>query len=132
MMITYSAERKVSVEEYKKVLEASGIKRPTGDEERLKNMLCHANFILSAWEGDEPVGILRAMTDFCYVCYLADLAVDKKYQSQGIGKQLVHTAREMLGDQVAIVLLSAPGAMKYYPKIGLKKAENAFIIARER
>ena len=39
-------------------------------------------------------------------------------------------SRRILGEKVAIILLSAPSAMGYYPKIGLNKAENAFIIPR--
>ena len=39
-------------------------------------------------------------------------------------------SRKILGEKVAIILLSAPSAMGYYPKIGLNKAGNAFIIPR--
>ena len=40
-------------------------------------------------------------------------------------------SRRILGEKVAIILLSAPSALGYYAKIGLNKAENAFIIPRE-
>lgn len=130
-MIEYLYEKKIDVSDYQRVLISSGIRRPTTDLERLENMLNHANFILSAWDGSKLVGILRGMTDFSYACYLSDLAIDKEYQREGIGKKLIEMSRHILGDEVAIVLLSAPSAMEYYPKIGFKKAENAFIIPRE-
>ena len=93
-------------------------------------MLNNSNFVLTAWDNDKLVGILRGMTDFSYACYLSDLAIDKEYQKQGIGKNLISMSRKILGGKVAIILLSAPSAMGYYPKIGLNKAENAFIIPR--
>ena len=93
-------------------------------------MLNNSNFVLTAWDNDKLVGILRGMTDFSYACYLSDLAIDKEYQKQGIGKKLISMSRKILGEKVAIILLSAPSAMGYYPKIGLNKAGNAFIIPR--
>jgi len=33
---------------------------------------------------------------------------------------------------VALILLSAPEAMEYYPKVGFEKVENGFIIKRIR
>ena len=129
-MIEYFSNKKVTVEEYKQVLIKSGIRRPTSDLKRLELMLNNSNFVLTAWDNDKLVGILRGMTDFSYACYLSDLAIDKEYQKQGIGKTLISMSRKILGEKVAIILLSAPSAMGYYPKIGLNKAENTFIIPR--
>jgi len=44
-------------------------------------MIKNSNLVVSAWDGDNLVGIARSMTDFHYACYLSDLAVDKKYQA---------------------------------------------------
>ena len=65
-------------------------------------------------------------------CYLADLAVIDTYQGQGVGRAMVDHIQAEIGDQVSLILLSAPGAMTYYPRIGFDKLENAFIIARKR
>ncbi len=42
----------------------------------MAEMLNRANLVLTAWDGERMVGIARTLTDFCYVAYLADLAVD--------------------------------------------------------
>jgi len=60
------------------------------------------------------------------------LAVDKAYQRQGIGDALLAQVRQAIGPEVSLILLSAPGAMGYYPKVGFTAANNAFIIQRER
>jgi hypothetical protein len=39
---------------------------------------------------------------------------------------------EGLSPEISLILLSAPAAMGYYPKVGFTAADNAFIIQRER
>lgn len=93
-------------------------------------MLEGANLIVSAWHEDKLIGLCRALTDYCYCCYLSDLAVDRAYQRQGIGTKLISQVREATGDEVSLVLLSAPGAMDYYKQIGFTLADNAFVKKR--
>ncbi|HEY1053829.1 MAG TPA: GNAT family N-acetyltransferase, partial [Emticicia sp.] len=67
-----------------------------------------------------------------WCCYLADLAVRSDYKTSGIGKKLVQLTKEKAGEQSMVLLLSVPTAMEYYPKIGMEKVENGFIIFREK
>ena len=113
-----------------RVLQDSGIVRPTHDVARIEKMFAHANLVVTAWEGETLVGVCRALTDFSYCCYLSDLAVNKSHQGQGIGQQLIEQVKHKIGDQVALILLSAASAMSYYPGIGFDKIENGFIIKR--
>lgn len=113
------------------VYNSSGINRPTADVVRMKQMYAHANLIVSAWVGITLVGISRSLTDYCYACYLSDLAVKKEYQKYGIGRRLIELTQCEIGAQTALILLAAPGAMEYYPKVGFEKVENGFIIKRK-
>ena len=114
-----------------RVLQDSGIVRPTHDVARIEKMFAHANLVVTAWEGETLVGVCRALTDFSYCCYLSDLAVNKSHQGQGIGQQLIEQVKHKIGDKVALILLSAASAMSYYPGIGFDKIENGFIIKRK-
>lgn len=69
--------------------------------------------------------------DFSYCCYLSDLAVDKSYQKEGIGKTLLLLLKERIGEEVALILLAAPDAMSYYPHVGFENIDNGFRIARK-
>jgi len=60
------------------------------------------------------------------------LAVDRAFQQRGIGRELIGRVQSAVGDEVSIVLLSAPGAMSYYPSAGFARADNAFVIRRAR
>jgi N-acetylglutamate synthase-like GNAT family acetyltransferase len=128
--IVFTTDLRPKISDIIDVYRSSGISRPVDDFCRIAAMYAHANLIVTAWDGGTLVGVARSLTDFCYCCYLSDLAVRKEYQASGIGRELIACIREKIGDLTALILLSAPDAMDYYPKIGFEKADNAFIIRR--
>lgn len=130
--IEYRLNAPVTGEEVADVFVRSGINRPTDDIDRIQKMLDQANLTITAWHGQKLIGIARSLTDFCYCCYLSDLAVDTEYQRGGVGKELIQQTQRQLSEQVSLILLSAPTAMSYYPKVGFDKVENAWIIRRKR
>lgn len=130
MAIEYRVNAELTPEELAGVFARSGINRPVGDTERLRKMIAHANLSVTAWDGEALVGAARALTDFCWCCYLSDLAVDKAYQQQGIGRALIARVRAEAGEEANFLLLSAPGAMGYYPKIGMEAVSNGWMWKR--
>ena len=107
-------------------------RRPVDDPARIRAMLDAYTLHVTAWEGERLLGVSTAWTDFAYSCYLADLAVDAACQGSGIGRRLVELTREIAGPLTTLVLLSAPAAMGFYPRIGMDNATNCFVIRRER
>lgn len=131
MKIVYKTDTLPQVQQVSELFRSSGIKRPYDDLERLQRMLEHADITITAWDGNQLVGLARAITDFSYCCYLSDLAVQKEYQQNGIGRNLIRHLRDLLGDEVSLLLLSAPSAIDYYPKLDFERTEKAFIIPRQ-
>lgn len=131
MSISYALSKDIPVEAIISLLDSSGINRPTSDPHRIEAMFRASDLTISAWDGDLLIGIARSLTDFCYCCYLSDLAVRKEYQSAGIGKALVALTREKIGPQTMLLLLAAPSAVDYYPKLGMEKMDRAYIYPRE-
>lgn len=132
MVITYRTNAALEAHQLSELFKTSGIKRPVEDLNRIKKMIDNSNLVVTAWDGDRLVGIARALSDYSYCCYLSDLAVDKEYQKQGIGHELVDEVRKLAGEESNLLLISAPEAMEYYPKIGFDKCGNAFIIHRKK
>jgi GNAT superfamily N-acetyltransferase len=130
MEIEYQINIPLSSKQVSEVFISSGIKRPVNDLNRIQRMIDNADINISAWDGERLVGIARAITDFAYCCYLSDLAVHLDYQKTGIGTELVKQLREHLGEEVSLILFSAPTAMEYYPLIGFEKSVRAFFIPR--
>jgi len=132
MELTYRIDITPDTDQIIDVYNSSGINRPTVDKERIKKMYDNSNLIVTAWDNEKLVGISRSLTDYCYCCYLSDLAVRKDYQKSGIGKKLIEITKNEIGEQTALILLSAPIAMDYYPKVGFQKIDNAYLIKRNK
>jgi predicted N-acetyltransferase YhbS len=132
MEILYEFVQAIDASEVADVFKKSGINRPVDDLDRIQRMIDHADIIVTARKNGQLVGIARAITDYSYCCYLSDLAVDTEIQRAGIGKELVRLLQEKLGNEVTLMLIAAPTAVEYYPRIGFEKLDKAFWIRRKR
>jgi ribosomal protein S18 acetylase RimI-like enzyme len=128
--ILYQHSRPITEQEFIDLLKRSNLaeRRPIDDPDSLKAMLKHADLLCTAWDGPKLVGVARSVTDFEYCCYLSDLAVDVQYQRIGIGKNLLRLTQSKLGDKAKIILLAAPDAETYYPRIGFEAHKSAWIL----
>lgn len=127
--VTYQTEPSLMADEFIDLLVRSTLaeRRPVDDRERIEAMLRNADLIMTARCGGRLVGVARAITDFAYCCYLSDLAVDEACQRQGIGKELMRRVAEAAGPGTKLILLAAPKAVDYYPKIGMVRHESCWV-----
>jgi predicted N-acetyltransferase YhbS len=132
--IRYEHARSISAAEFIDLLNRSTLaeRRPVDDPQCIEAMLKHANLICTAWDGEKLVGVARSVTDFEYCCYLSDLAVDAACQKQGIGRELVRLTKSRLGSRANIILLAAPKAEGYYPRIGFAAHRSAWILSANK
>ena len=107
-----------------------GERRPVDDKGRMGEMLRNANLMIAAWEGGLLVGIARSLSDFAYCTYVSDLAVRVSHQRHGIGRELIRLTRQA-GGRATIILLAAPKAVDYYPRIGFTRHSSAWILGAE-
>lgn len=125
--IEYRRNAPLDIDQARELYLAStlGERRPIDDRSRFEAMLRHANLVITAWDGDLLVGIARSLTDFAHSTYLADLAVRVSHQHRGIGRELVRLT-EVHGGPAMIVLIAAPKAQAYYPKLGFQAEPRAW------
>jgi ribosomal protein S18 acetylase RimI-like enzyme len=105
-----------------------GERRPIADTERMAAMVRNANLILTCRIDGELVGIARSISDFSYVTFLSDIAVSRAHQRSGIGRALIE-ATQKEAPRAKIVLLSAPAATGFYPRIGFNRHESAWVLS---
>jgi GNAT superfamily N-acetyltransferase len=128
--IVYAVEPDLTSEEFIDLLKRSTLaeRRPVDDPGRIAAMLKNAQLIVTARNAEGLlVGISRAISDFAYCTYLSDLAVDEAYQRQGIGKKLIDHTHQAAGPNALLVLIAAPKAQDYYPKIGMEHHPSCWI-----
>jgi GNAT superfamily N-acetyltransferase len=131
-MIEYRLEPNLSAAEFIDVLIRSTLaeRRPVDDRRAIQRMLAYADVILTARSDGALVGISRAISDFAFCTYLADLAIDAAHQGRGIGRELIRRTHLEAGLDTTLILLSAPKAQTYYPHIGMTKHESCWITPR--
>jgi predicted N-acetyltransferase YhbS len=131
-MIEYRDDSTITAEQAIDLYKRStlGERRPIHNVQTFDAMIKNANLSITAWDGEILVGISRSLTDFAYVAYLADLAVDQQYQRSGIGKQLIEETKVRLGPECMIVLLAAPKANEYYEHIGFEHNPRAWTLKK--
>ncbi|MFP3921772.1 MAG: GNAT family N-acetyltransferase [Dichotomicrobium sp.] len=126
--IIIDREATLDPDEFLSVLERSGLgeRRPVDDAERVAQMCANANLIVTARDNGALVGVARSLTDFAYVCYCSDLAVDRAHQGRGIGRRLLAHTRELIHPAARLVLLAAPASISYYEHIGMSRVSVCF------
>lgn len=142
--VTYQINSAITPEQFTDMLSKSslGARRPLDNYYVIKGMLDNADLLVTVWVNEEHeeavnnsesnkklIGVARCVTDFSYCCYLSDIAVDEAYQKQGIGKSMIKKIEQQLPPSCKIILLSAPQASDYYPKIGFTKHDSAWVKA---
>lgn len=127
--IIYRAGNKLDLDVVIDLYRAStlGERRPVEDRARMETMLRRANLVVTAWDGEVLVGLARSVSDFSYCTYLSDLAVRLSHQRQGIGRELIRNTR-ILGGQATVILLAAPKAVDYYPRLGFTHHPQAWLL----
>lgn len=130
--MVYALEPDLTVEEFSQVLWDSTLaeRRPMDRPDLLTGMLRHADVIVTARLNGRLVGVSRAITDFNYCTYLADLAVARDQQRQGIGRELIDRTHAAAGRRTMLILLAAPAAETYYPHVGFNQHPSCWIRPR--
>ncbi|QEY17184.1 N-acetyltransferase [Cellvibrio sp. KY-GH-1] len=130
MTIEYRTDAALDVDQVIALYKSStlGARRPVDKPDVFQGMIANANIVITAWDKEKLVGIARALSDLVYVTYLADLVVHENYQQQGIGKQLIDLTQAQAAPDCMLVLLSAPQANDYYPKLGFTHNPRAWML----
>ena len=130
----YETDIAITADQFVDVLRRSGLadRRPVDDPKCIADMVTNASLMVTAWEDGVLIGVARSVTDCAYCCYLSDLAVDRRFHSQGIGRELIARTQATLGPRCKIVLLAAPAAEEYYPHIGMERHSSAWFLPRNK
>lgn len=123
-------EERVSAKEYIDFLKRTdlGAQYPKERfESRIEKLVGSVSISLAARnEKGILVGSLFGLTDYAYWLYITDLGVDRQYTRQGIGRRLMKAAHALAGGEkdIAVYLIANCGAVPFYERLGMKKAED--------
>jgi ribosomal protein S18 acetylase RimI-like enzyme len=125
-MVHYSDSETLTYEEYVGFLRRSdlGSQYPKQNfEARICRLLSNTDICITARTPEGLlVGICFGVTDFAYFLFLTDLAVDRDYVKQGIGKELLSRMHQKAGgeDDITVTTISNDAAIGFYEACGFR------------
>lgn len=98
----------------------------TADKIKLKNAIDSSLKVLTAWDDDKLVGLIRVVGDGYTIIYIQDILILKNYQGQGIGSQLLKLILEHYKSIRQIVLMTdqTEKTINFYKKNGMVKTDD--------
>ncbi|MBW3093309.1 GNAT family N-acetyltransferase [Bifidobacterium sp. 82T10] len=97
MTITYTEERRFTQDQVQRLFRSVGW--VSGEyPERLHRALMGSSTVVTAWDGDRLVGLVRALDDGAMLAYVHYVLVDPEYQGQGIAGHMVRMIQEKYRD----------------------------------
>jgi hypothetical protein len=105
--------------------------RPSDYSDAMQQMLSCANLIVTAWDDNRLVGISRTMTDFCYIAYIADIAVHRSYQNIDMERSLILETQAQLAPNCMVITIATPAEERYFHSIGFTLHNSLYAIMAE-
>ena len=86
----------------------------------------NSTLVVSAWENDSLVGVVRVLSDKMFRSIIYDLVIYPEYQRRGIGKELIHLCIAHYPNSEWLVE-TADEIAGYYEQLGFKISNDTFL-----
>lgn len=101
--------------------------------EKLVRAMRNSTRVISAWDGEKLVGLVRALDDGETVAFLHYLLVDPEYQGQHIGDGLMKRIMSCFDDLLYVKIMpSDPKTIPFYERYGFRQYDNYSAMVRKR
>ena len=90
----------------------------------LYNGLMNSHSLITAWNGDELIGLGNAISDGYLVVYYPHLLIHPNYQKKGIGRMIMDKMQEKYKNFHMQMLTADGNSIEFYRKVGFEKAGN--------
>ena len=131
MNITYKHTKTITVEQLEQLYSDVGWTAYTKDLDLLQQALAQSLDVISAWDGDRLVGLIRTVGDGLTILYIQDILILNAYQNKGIATQLLQMILQKYEAVRQKVLLTeeAPDVRHFYEKNGFIALDNNIFMA---
>ena len=130
-MIVYREEREFRSEDLERLF--LSVRWRSGNyPEKLQRGLRNSSQVISAWDGDRLVGLVRGLDDGETVGFVHYLLVDPAYQGRGIATALMERLMERYQHLLHVKLMpSNPDTVPFYEKFGFRRYDKYTALERE-
>ncbi len=101
--------------------------------EKLVRAMQNSTRVISAWDGDKLVGLVRALDDGETVAFLHYLLVDPEYQGYHIGDNLMNQIISLFDNLLYVKIIpSDPKTIPFYERYGFRQYDNYSAMVRKQ
>ncbi len=120
MAITYTEEKKFTAEQVQNLFLSVGW--VSGEyPQRLHKALMNSDTVITAWNGDRLVGLVRLLDDSELVAYMHYVLVDPEYHHQGIAGHMIEMVKEKYKNYLYIEIMPEESRnAAFYERFGFK------------
>ena len=131
MKIEFKENKKISQLDLKTLYEDVEWYAYTRDLNQLQQALENSLYVITAWEGERLVGLIRVVGDGLTILYIQDILVLNSYQNQGIATELMNRVIAKYKDVRQKVLLTeeVPNVRHFYEKNGFSSCDQGTLVA---
>ncbi|MCK5128963.1 MAG: GNAT family N-acetyltransferase [Clostridiales bacterium] len=104
--MNYKKNIKIAIADIEHLYQDAGWFAYTNDLDKLQRAFENSSLVVSAWENDELVGVIRVISDNNTIAYIQDILVLESHKRAGIGTKLLSMALEQFKDVRQKVLLT--------------------------
>ena len=126
MTIRYQDNTPISIDSLTQLYQSVGWRNYYNNPAIMSQLLPGAWHYISAWEEDQLVGLIRTISDGCYILYIQDILVHPDYQRQAIGTSLMKQMLERAKDMQQIILTTddTERTIQFYQSLGFKTMQD--------
>lgn len=130
-MIKYVENKKLSSEKLVKLYSSVGWTDYTSDISILEKAIANSLSVITAWDNDELIGLIRCIGDGYTILYIQDLLVKPEYQNKKIGTKLLTMILEKYQNVRQKMLLAEdlPSLRSFYEKLNFVSCDHGEIVA---
>lgn len=129
--IQYKEGLTFSKEDIKNLYEDAKWSLYTDNMDRLMKAITNSLKVITAWDKDKLVGLIRVVGDGVSIIYIQDILVLKSYKRKGIGGGLIEKVLKNYSDVRQKMLLTddTEETRGFYESIGFKSCDNGGLVA---
>jgi len=130
-MINYKENVQVEKEDLEKLYSSVGWIAYTNNLDELDKAINNSLNVITAWDNEKLVGLIRVVGDNHTIIYIQDILVNPSYQNKKIGTQLMSKtlAKYKNVRQKTLLTEDVPDVRHFYEKFGFSSCDKGSSVA---
>ncbi len=131
MKLIFKEDKEIDFEQILFLYNDVGWTAYTQDPATLKKAISNSLQVISAWENNTLLGLIRVVGDGETIIYIQDILVLKKYQRKGIGRKLMNRILDAYTHVRQKILLTDDTLQtrQFYTSLGFSSCDDGRLIA---